>query len=302
MVASDLEKRLQRDLGAQAALITAARTETFRALGRHLRDGWLPRKSHKVLREAACALADELESEFGVDLRQDRQVYLGEEDREPEVDEVFHTGRRPRVESAQSGSTREDETEETSDPGPAGPRPGRPGRPGSKSAQRRETRDRTLAGDIRALYLILARALHPDKEPNPALREAKTVWMQKVTAAYERKNLGLLLDILVRNPLEALGPYLEEAPLKTVLGFSKRLRKDLVALKLQSAAAGEWLHPYFARFLKDGSPDEHRIQAHMGDLKRAVKLARQRRDVYRTRPGVEELIEGLKSMSWRDLL
>jgi hypothetical protein len=184
----------------------------------------------------------------------------------------------------------------------AGSEGSRPGRPGSKASQRRDAKDRTLAGDIRALYLILARALHPDKESNPALREAKTVWMQKVTAAYARKDLGLLLDILVRNPLEAVGPYLHDAPLKTVLGFSKRLRKDLAALKLQAAKAGEWLHPFYARFLKDGAPDEHRILAHLGDLKRSVKLAKQRRDVYRTRPGVEELIEGLKSMSWRDLL
>jgi hypothetical protein len=175
-------------------------------------------------------------------------------------------------------------------------------RPGSQDALKRAAQEQSLSGDIRALYLILARALHPDKESNPALREAKTVWMQKVTAAYAKRDLAMLLDILARNPLEAVGPYLAEAPRKTLQGFAKRLRREQAALAILAAKAGEWLHPGFARFLKDGAPDEARIARHTADLSRLVKLSRQRATVYRTRAGTEELVEGLKRHPWEDLL
>lgn len=334
-VAHELEKRLRSELGLLETQLIAARTETFRILGRHLRDGWLPRKSGKVLRQAVVSLADELEAEYGADLGTERRVYLGVEDDEEAEERAVYGGRRPaearRADSkinrdgrdeddSRGARSREGGSEYGSDgadffSGPEGAtwsgdgsRPGSgrgkagKARPGSKAALKRAAKDQALAGDIRALYLILARALHPDKESNPALREAKTVWMQKVTAAYGKKDLAMLLDILARNPLEAVGPYLAEAPLKTVQGFAKRLRRELAALKALAAKAGEWLHPFFARFLKEGAADESRIARHIADLKRLVKLSRQRASVYRTRAGVEELVEGLKRHPWQDLL
>jgi len=48
---------------------------------------------------------------------------------------------------------------------------------------------------IRELYRKLASALHPDREPDPAERERKTVLMQRVNQAYDQNNLLLLLEL-----------------------------------------------------------------------------------------------------------
>lgn len=322
--AQDLETRLRGDLTTLEGQWVDLRVQTFRVLGRHLRDGWLNRKGQALLRRALASLADELESEYGVDLRADRRIFLGEEEADPVEEESFYSGRkRPaggasqqardpddefiegyefEFDAKESGSARSGHDDAAPGSRPAGKRGPSRSRPGSKASQRRAEKDQALSGDIRALYLLLARALHPDKEPNPALHEAKTVWMQKVTQAYAKRDLAMLLDILARNPLEAVGPYLAEAPLKTVQGFAKRLRKELALLKTQAAKAGEWLHPYFARFLKNGSVDEGAIARHLGELKRTIRLAKQRRDAYSSQGGVQGLVEALQQHSWRDLM
>lgn len=285
--ARGLEQSLRGELFMLEIQHIAARTEIFRILGRHLRDAWLPRKSGNILRQAVVGLADELEAEYGADLGTERRVYLGIEDEEEAEERAIYGGRRP-VSARRADSIGADFFAGT-EGGSGSDSHGKP-----RSARKRGAKDQALAGDIRALYLILARALHPDKEANPALRVAKTVWMQKVTSAYAKKDLGLLLDILARNPLEAVGPYLSEAPLRTLRGFAKRLRRELTALRILAAKAGGWVHPGFA--------DEARITRHIADLKRLVKLSRQRATVYRTRAGVEELVEGLKRHPWQDLL
>ena len=316
----DLESRLLKDLGPLESQLIAARLEVFRVLGRHLRDGWLSRKAAGILRQAVAALADEIESEYDIDLGRERSIYLGEDEVLDKVMVKSFSAEREAYLKRQAAAGGENESvgESESDPGYGegdeaayesrqGRGDGRhgtrsEGRPHSKAAKKRAEKDLAIAGDIRALYLILARALHPDKEPNPALREAKTVWMQKVTTAYAKRDLAMLLDILARNPLEAVGPYLSQAPLKTVQGFAKRLRRELAALKLKAERSEEWLHPFLARFLKGNGMNEAAINRHLTELKKTVKVMKQRRDVYRTREGVAELIEGLKIHPWWDLL
>ncbi len=48
---------------------------------------------------------------------------------------------------------------------------------------------------IRELYRKLASALHPDREPDPQERDRKTVLMQRINQAYDKKNLLLLLEL-----------------------------------------------------------------------------------------------------------
>jgi hypothetical protein len=48
---------------------------------------------------------------------------------------------------------------------------------------------------IRAVYRKLASALHPDREPDDAQRQRKTVLMQRVNVAYEARNLLDLLQL-----------------------------------------------------------------------------------------------------------
>ncbi len=48
---------------------------------------------------------------------------------------------------------------------------------------------------LREIYRKLASALHPDRELDPAERERKTVLMQRVNQAYDKKNLLQLLEL-----------------------------------------------------------------------------------------------------------
>jgi hypothetical protein len=51
---------------------------------------------------------------------------------------------------------------------------------------------------LRTLFRQLASALHPDREPDPQVRLAKTAWMGEANAAYERRDLVALLQIQQR--------------------------------------------------------------------------------------------------------
>ncbi|HLP42445.1 MAG TPA: hypothetical protein VK465_13135, partial [Fibrobacteria bacterium] len=317
--------RLRKELAPLEEQLLRARLETFRVLGGHLREGRLRKRSASLLKEALRGLADELEFDFGLDLREDRRIYLGEHSEDIE-DATVQAGRPGTgAHKRADGDLRDEDDDPMAWDEDGGPRPmgdgdGKAGgnkgkygpseegrsrrkRPDSKAAKMRAEKEQALAGDIRALYLLLARALHPDKESNPALREAKTTWMQKVTTAYANKDLAILLDILVCNPLEAVGPYLSQAPLKTVQGFAKRLRRDLAALRRQAERAEEWIHPFFARFVRqDGAVDEAAVARHLGGLRREVKLAKKRLTLYRTLEGAEDLAAGLRIYDWRELI
>ena len=71
-VVADLQRRLQGELQPLRDAMLEVRVDTFRVLGRHLASGTLNRRAHKDLELALYDLANELEAEFGVDLRADR--------------------------------------------------------------------------------------------------------------------------------------------------------------------------------------------------------------------------------------
>lgn len=54
---------------------------------------------------------------------------------------------------------------------------------------------------LRTVFRQLASALHPDREPDEALRKRKTEWMSEVNAAYERKDLSALLRIQLQSEM-----------------------------------------------------------------------------------------------------
>jgi len=60
--------------------------------------------------------------------------------------------------------------------------------------QRRETEAQLATQSIREIYRKLASALHPDREPDPARREAKNAMMQRINKAYEADDLLTLLE------------------------------------------------------------------------------------------------------------
>lgn len=58
-----------------------------------------------------------------------------------------------------------------------------------------QTVEQQTSQSIRELYRKLASALHPDREPDPQERERKTLLMQRINQAYDKKNLLLLLEL-----------------------------------------------------------------------------------------------------------
>lgn len=317
---SDLQRRFQAELQPLKNAMVDVRVDTFRVLGRHLRAGWLNKRARNVLEMALYDLANELEAEYGVDLREDRNRIFEEGEirrdgsgletsdagaDEDDVDPGLYReedfieapggrGRRASSDSQDAGASRRGGARQ--DPG------GEAGGGAAKSPPKPENREEAIAGDIRALYLMLARALHPDKEGDPARLEEKTAWMQKVTAAYAERDLAKLLDILARNPLDAVGPYLSQAPLKTVLGFAKRLRRELEVLRHKLVHMERSLDPVLAAFLKNGSVNETAYGILLAEVRRDLKFMKQRRDVYRTTQGLNALVAALPNQGWRELM
>lgn len=308
---SDLMRRFQAEVQPLRDSMVEVRVDTFRVLGKHLRAGWLNKRAYNVLEMALYDLANELEADFGVDLRADWE-------------RIFEDAGNPRDEDeGEGGGSNGEDGLDTEDPGlyreedfieaPGGPgkrtssgsdQAGHTGQPrGDANAPTKpENRDEATAGDIRALYLMLARALHPDKEGDPSRLQEKTAWMQKVTAAYAERDLAKLLDILASNPLDALGPYLSQAPLKTVRGFAKRLRRELEVLCNRLTFMEARLDPFLATFLKDSAVNEKAYGILLSEVRKDLKFMKQRRDAYRTTRGTESLIVALRNSNWRDLM
>ncbi|MCY1277203.1 hypothetical protein D9M68_154920 [compost metagenome] len=69
---------------------------------------------------------------------------------------------------------------------------------------RAEERSRQASRSVREVYRKLAGALHPDREPDAAERERKTVLMQRVNRAYDHGNLLELLELQLE--LEQIRP------------------------------------------------------------------------------------------------
>ena len=80
-------------------------------------------------------------------------------------------------------------------PGAAGAPPGN----GARSAAGSRTDRDPAAGPIEPLFRRLARALHPDREPDPAAREIKHVLMSTALAARRARDLDTLLALHVEH-------------------------------------------------------------------------------------------------------
>lgn len=86
---------------------------------------------------------------------------------------------------------------------------------------------------LRTVFRQLASALHPDREPDEALRLRKTALMSQVNAAYERKDLSALLRIQLESEMldAAKASALSEAKLKAMCDL---LAEQLKALQREN--------------------------------------------------------------------
>lgn len=300
----EASSKMQLKLDAHAGRLRQYRLAYFHDLGRQLRGDQWARRDRERLIEILKSLADILFEVHDVDVIEDLARYSGrpsaellglnEEDSETgnlqdlmrSLLEDAGAGGFPGKAEAQASSSA---AENANDPPPNPPR--------VKTGEAAE-----MLGDIRTLYLLLARALHPDKEADRTRREEKTRWMQKVTAAYAGKSLGGLLDILARNPLDAIGPYLAETPAKTLKGFAKRLKKEHAALSRVSNDFLSGQDPRIRRIFRKGSYSEAAYKEWEKSLEDDVKVFKQRAAVYRTSEGVRDLINLARVRDPRELV
>jgi len=305
-----LHHRLDRDLRPWETKLVASRRETLRILGRQYRAGWLPRRDGERLREALRGLADELEAGFGLDLSAERREFLDQigmssahgatrcqrerESREARLEalrQAIGNEDGPRKAAEREKRARMDTLRKALQDKSEG----------TRAAPAEAQKEPTIAGDLRALYLLLARALHPDKEADPARREAKTAWMQKVTAAYGARDLAKLLDILAQDPLGSVGPYLSAAPVAVVKGFAKRLRRELAVLRAKAETGRSGVHASLRRFLGAQGINEGEVKRYAAELKKEVRFVKERNEWYRERSGVEEMLKAMGG-DWRGYL
>lgn len=97
---------------------------------------------------------------------------------------------------------------------------------------------------LRKLFRQLASALHPDREPDPQARLAKTALMSEANAAYERRDLVALMQIqqraLMADPLAAAQMSDDK-----LAALTRLLKQQVADLERQRAARSEQLAAEF---------------------------------------------------------
>lgn len=110
---------------------------------------------------------------------------------------------------------------------PAAKRPRKPTKAQAEKERKRQELEDAKNRDLKSLFKQLAKAFHPDLEPDPLLKEHKKVWMQRLNTAYAANDLREMLQL----EMEWLG---EEATNLTTAGDEK-LKVYCMVLKEQIA-------------------------------------------------------------------
>jgi hypothetical protein len=100
--------------------------------------------------------------------------------------------------------------------------------------QRREVEAQLATQSIREIFRKLASALHPDRETDPAQRQAKTALMQQVNRAYAANDLLSLLELQLQIEQVDAG-HLANASAQRVKHYNKLLAEQLAELKAEAA-------------------------------------------------------------------
>lgn len=100
------------------------------------------------------------------------------------------------------------------------------------AGQRREAEAQLATQSVREIYRKLASALHPDREPDPARREAKTAMMQRINGAYEANDLLTLLEMQLQ--IEQVDTrHIAGASTQRLKHYNKVLAEQLAGLKAE---------------------------------------------------------------------
>lgn len=164
--------------------------------------------------------------------------------------------------------------------------------------QRKAEEEKATTQTVRTIYRDLVKALHPDREPDPAEKARKTELLQRVTAAYERNELLTLLRLQLE--LERLDPaHLENLADAQLAPYNRLLREQVRELEqslfeeqmaasqfsgsgLGLSAQGlrntfQWQKADLQRRLDLLAVDVAAIREDVGALKQFLKITSQRR-------------------------
>ncbi|MFC5412876.1 hypothetical protein ACFPMF_26365 [Larkinella bovis] len=150
-------------------------------------------------------------------------------------------------------------------------------RPKTAKQQDRETRkqleERSITKAVRAVYMDLVKAFHPDREPVEAEKQRKTEVMHRITEAYEKSDLlGLLRLQLEYNRIDQ--DHLEKLAEEQLKYYNKILKQQAQELDEQlydlqsqlSAVSGKPLY-----FVASSLSLEHSFKTDVQNLKRSLK-------------------------------
>lgn len=176
-------------------------------------------------------------------------------------------------------------------------------RPAPKSDAASMREDSTSVQRLRALYRKLVRAIHPDRESDPSLREKKTELMQAINAAYRAGDMLALLDLQIESGLLAVNDIdaMDEEFVQDLLGNMGRqiesLRKGIRLLRAKVKDATKDLCPPPPRFTIEDLPDvleeiQDSLDDDLDDLDMMREIAKQ--------AGVDELVGQLFAMTCDD--
>ncbi len=102
--------------------------------------------------------------------------------------------------------------------------------------RRREAEAQLATQSIREIFRKLASALHPDREPDPARRDAKTALMQRVNRAYAANDLLSLLELQLQIEQVDAGHVASASP-QRLKHYNKVLAEQLAELKAEISRA-----------------------------------------------------------------
>jgi hypothetical protein len=103
------------------------------------------------------------------------------------------------------------------------------------AAQKRRDEEALLATQsLREVFRKLASALHPDRETDPAQRDAKTALMQKANQAYAANDLLALLELQLQIEQVDAG-HIASASVQRVKHYNQILAEQLAELRTEAA-------------------------------------------------------------------
>jgi chemotaxis protein histidine kinase CheA len=164
-----------------------------------------------------------------------------------------------------------------------------------KEARKRQE-EQNISQSIREVYRKLAAALHPDREPDAEERERKTKLMQRVNAAYEKKNLLQLLEL----QLEA--EQIDQEHLNNIAEdrlkyFIKVLKEQLFELEqevlgYEQEFNGRMGRPFYARL----SPKTMMmaLEQDIGSLRRDIGKLKEEIGIFRNPSALKAFLKSYK--------